>query len=375
MPPARCARLDGPGPWTKMPRCLPGPTSSAVHLLALFALVATIYFATFSGVTASNDGSHYALVRALVSQRSFEISPYLAFTENQDFATGPGGRYSDRPPGTAIWAAPFYAAARLLPPPLVEAAEQARPRQPAPARGRGGDRARRRRRGRALLAAAAPAASAARSSPAAWPPSRWRSGPRPGSTARSCTRTASRRCWSCSRSTSRCALARAARRPACCSASRSARAWSSSTATRSSSRSCLPTWPRRAWRRPAPARWPARARACSAAWRCRSPSSACTTRSTSAAPGASRPSRSTWSAGRTRPACRPPSRRRWPTGWPGCSGGAANNQGLFLLSPVAWLALPGIPAMLRGRRLEAGAGPGHFVAFLLLFAKSTNFNP
>jgi hypothetical protein len=89
-------------------------------LLALFAAVATLYFATFSGVTASNDGSHYALVRALVSRRSFEISPFLSFTEEQDFATGPGGRYSDRPPGTALWAAPFYAVARLPPGPLVE---------------------------------------------------------------------------------------------------------------------------------------------------------------------------------------------------------------------------------------------------------------
>jgi hypothetical protein len=96
------------------------PCADRRHLLALFAVVATIYFATFGGVTASNDGSHYALVRALVARRPFEISPYLAFTENQDFATGPGGRYSDRPPGTAIWAAPFYAVARLLPAPLVE---------------------------------------------------------------------------------------------------------------------------------------------------------------------------------------------------------------------------------------------------------------
>ena len=56
------------------------------HLLTLFAAVATIYFATFSGITASNDGSHYALVRALVARRPFEISPYLAFTEDQDFA-------------------------------------------------------------------------------------------------------------------------------------------------------------------------------------------------------------------------------------------------------------------------------------------------
>jgi hypothetical protein len=90
------------------------------HLAILFAAVASLYFATFSGITASNDGSHYALVRAIVSKRSFEISPYLSFAEDQDYASGPNGRYSDRPPGTALWTVPFYAAARVLPGPLVD---------------------------------------------------------------------------------------------------------------------------------------------------------------------------------------------------------------------------------------------------------------
>jgi putative effector of murein hydrolase LrgA (UPF0299 family) len=83
-------------------------------------VVASLYFATFSGITASNDGSHYALVRAIVSNRSFEISPYLSFAEDQDYASGPTGRYSDRPPGTALWTVPFFAAARFLPGPLVD---------------------------------------------------------------------------------------------------------------------------------------------------------------------------------------------------------------------------------------------------------------
>lgn len=90
------------------------------HLITLFAVVASVYFATFTGVTASNDGSHYALVRALVERRSVEISPYLAFAENQDYAVGPSGRYSDRPPGTALWTAPFYALAGFLPAPTVD---------------------------------------------------------------------------------------------------------------------------------------------------------------------------------------------------------------------------------------------------------------
>ncbi|HEV8633484.1 MAG TPA: hypothetical protein VG370_04475 [Chloroflexota bacterium] len=87
------------------------------HLVVLVVGVATVYFATFVGVTSSNDGSHYALVRALVERRSFEISPYLAFAENQDYAAHGDRKFTDRPPGTALWAAPFYAAAGLLPAP------------------------------------------------------------------------------------------------------------------------------------------------------------------------------------------------------------------------------------------------------------------
>src|SRR5687767_1815831 len=85
----------------------------------LFLVVASVYFATFTGVTSSNDGSHHALTRAIVARRGFEITRYLGFAEEQDYAVGPGGKYSDRPPGTAIWAAPFYAVARLLPLPVV----------------------------------------------------------------------------------------------------------------------------------------------------------------------------------------------------------------------------------------------------------------
>ena len=240
---------------------MPAPSHvERLHLLALFALVATIYFATFSGVTASNDGSHYALVRALVSQRSFEISPYLAFTENQDFATGPGGRYSDRPPGTAIWAAPFYAAARLLPPPLVE---------PPSKHDRGNPR---------LLGIGAAAALAGAGavalfwlllrrrfgrSPLRQRPGRARAGasePRPGSTARSC--------YSHSLSALLVLLSLylalrpgpARRAPAglCCSASLlGGAAWSSSTATPLLvGAGPASAWPRRAAAAPAARRCP-----------------------------------------------------------------------------------------------------------------------
>ncbi len=85
----------------------------------LFVVISSVYFATIAGITSSNDGSHYALVRALADKHSFEISEYLSFTENQDYALRGDLRFSDRPPGTAILTAPIYAASQVLPPPLV----------------------------------------------------------------------------------------------------------------------------------------------------------------------------------------------------------------------------------------------------------------
>ena len=85
----------------------------------LFAIISSVYFATVAGITSSNDGSHYALVRALVDKRSFEISEYLEFTENQDYALRGDLRFSDRPPGTALLAAPLYAASAILPGPIA----------------------------------------------------------------------------------------------------------------------------------------------------------------------------------------------------------------------------------------------------------------
>ncbi len=85
----------------------------------LFVIISSVYYATVAGITSSNDGSHYALVRALVDKRSFEISEYLPFTENQDYALNGDQRFSDRPPGTALLAAPLDAASAFLPQPLV----------------------------------------------------------------------------------------------------------------------------------------------------------------------------------------------------------------------------------------------------------------
>ena len=89
--------------------------SDAKIALQLFLLTSSVYFATITGVTSSNDGSHYALVRTIVERGSFEISPYLSFTENQDYAFNGERRFSDRPPGTALLATPIYALSYLGP--------------------------------------------------------------------------------------------------------------------------------------------------------------------------------------------------------------------------------------------------------------------
>jgi len=86
---------------------------------ALFVITSSVYFATAAGITSSNDGSHYALVRALADEHRFEISDYLSFTEYQDYALIDDLRFSDRPPGTAMLAAPVYALSAFLPKPLA----------------------------------------------------------------------------------------------------------------------------------------------------------------------------------------------------------------------------------------------------------------
>src|SRR5689334_12524311 len=88
--------------------------------IALFIVVSSVYFATMIGVTSSNDGSHYALVRAIIDRHNFEISPYLDFTEHQDYALRGDLRFSDRPPGTALVASPLYALSTFLPAPLKQ---------------------------------------------------------------------------------------------------------------------------------------------------------------------------------------------------------------------------------------------------------------
>jgi hypothetical protein len=86
----------------------------------LFVGLALLYYATVSGITSSNDGSHYALLRTMVENRAFTLSPFDPFAEGNDIAVTPDGRlFSDRPPGTALAAVPFYLSGPALIEPLA----------------------------------------------------------------------------------------------------------------------------------------------------------------------------------------------------------------------------------------------------------------
>lgn len=96
---------------------------AGVALLALAAL----YFALTgaAGIVSTNDGSHYALTRALADDGTARIDPYVGYTAIQprrgtptpadyrDVSFYDGHFYSDRPPGTAVLAVPFYWAGKV----------------------------------------------------------------------------------------------------------------------------------------------------------------------------------------------------------------------------------------------------------------------
>jgi hypothetical protein len=87
--------------------------------LLLFAGLSSLYFATTSGITSSNDGSHYALARSLVENGTFALKQYDDYAEGNDIAIHDDVLYSDRPPGTGLLATLFYRLGDLLPSPLA----------------------------------------------------------------------------------------------------------------------------------------------------------------------------------------------------------------------------------------------------------------
>jgi hypothetical protein len=85
--------------------------------LLIFLFLCGVYFATLSGITSSNDGSHYALTRTMVENGRFTLNQFDDYAEGNDIALVGDKLYSDRPPGNALAAALFYTAAGPLPAP------------------------------------------------------------------------------------------------------------------------------------------------------------------------------------------------------------------------------------------------------------------
>jgi hypothetical protein len=77
-------------------------------LIILIIVVGLVYLLTMQGITCCNSGSLYALVRAIVEKRTFKINDYLGYTKYMDYAKIGNDCYSDRPPGLAFAAVPFY---------------------------------------------------------------------------------------------------------------------------------------------------------------------------------------------------------------------------------------------------------------------------
>ncbi len=98
--------------------------------IALFFVLSSIYFATVSGITCSNDGSHYALTRALADEGRFTIESFDEYAEGNDIAIRDGKLFSDRPPGTALVASGFYMVGKWLPSPRVPLESRHDPQNP-----------------------------------------------------------------------------------------------------------------------------------------------------------------------------------------------------------------------------------------------------
>ncbi|MCB9419311.1 MAG: hypothetical protein H6667_05885 [Ardenticatenaceae bacterium] len=88
--------------------------------VVLFVGLSSLYFATVSGITSSNDGSHYALTRTMAENHAFALMQFDDYAEGNDIAIREEVLYSDRPPGTAVLSTIFYTLGNLLPDPISQ---------------------------------------------------------------------------------------------------------------------------------------------------------------------------------------------------------------------------------------------------------------
>ena len=83
-------------------------------LFAFLLVTNFVYFISSAYIICSNDGSHFALVSALVEQGSVKIRDFMNYTGMMDYAYKDGEYYSDRAPGTAFLSVPFYFLGKIL---------------------------------------------------------------------------------------------------------------------------------------------------------------------------------------------------------------------------------------------------------------------
>ncbi len=120
------ARRAAVVPW----RLVSDPTEArpGVRRMTVLGLVllALLYAWRSPGLVSSNDGSHLALARALVLRGQTTLDDEVALTLWVDRARRQGRQYSDRPPGTALLAAPAVWLGGRLDPSLLETSLQAK---------------------------------------------------------------------------------------------------------------------------------------------------------------------------------------------------------------------------------------------------------
>lgn len=77
-------------------------------LIITLISISVLYYISSCYINTSNDGSHYALVSAMVNKHTVIINDYVKYTGFTDYAVKDGLFYSDRLPGNAFLMTPFF---------------------------------------------------------------------------------------------------------------------------------------------------------------------------------------------------------------------------------------------------------------------------
>lgn len=83
------------------------PSFWSVAKLTLFFITSVVYFASHRELVSCNDGSQFALSRAMGQEFRFAINSFMHYTQRVDFSFFQGNFLSDRAPGTSLLTAPL----------------------------------------------------------------------------------------------------------------------------------------------------------------------------------------------------------------------------------------------------------------------------